>query len=76
MRVYKLLLLVIACSIIPFGTAQLFYQSSVEPFPALLYQGIIGIACGCFVMMRICDDDIVKDHVRRVVHRVRGRYHE
>lgn len=69
MRLYKLVLLVIACGIVPFGTAQLFYQSNLPAFSALLYQGIVGIACGCVVMMRICDDE----HVVRVVNHFRGR---
>jgi hypothetical protein len=57
MKLRKFLFLVVACGVIPFGTAQLLYQSTIEPFQALLYQSVVGVLCGCVAMMRICDDD-------------------
>jgi hypothetical protein len=57
MRLIKLLMLVVASGIITFGTAQyLFSNPYLDPFVALLYQGISGIVCGAVGMMKICED--------------------
>jgi hypothetical protein len=56
MRVIKLLMLVVATSIVTFGSAQLLYTIPIPYFNALLLQGGMGVLAGGFVIMIICED--------------------
>lgn len=56
MRLLKLLSLVLAASILTFGTAQLLYEADVDPFKALLFQGVFGVVAGGFAILILCED--------------------
>jgi len=56
MRIIKLLCLVLAASILTFGTAQLLYATDLAPFEALLLQGMFGVVAGGFVILILCED--------------------
>jgi len=56
MRLIKFFILIIAASILTFGSAQLLYAMQVDFFQALLLQGLAGVLAGGLFVMRICED--------------------